>query len=119
MPYGAQGDRAALDRFLARKDRPARRDPEFVHESVWSEFLQDRMSWELIGQAPRDGTPIEVLYEDGTSEAGVYWSETRQCVLGARAGERGPGWVSPEAGHLPVGDDPAITHYRRLAPVRP
>lgn len=120
MPYVAQGDREALDRFLERKDRPTRRDPEFVHESVWAEFLRDRMSWELIREAPRDGTPIEVLYDDGTSEVGVYWSETRQCVLGPRAGERGPGWLSPKADHLPVGDeDHAITHYRRLAPVRP
>lgn len=60
--------------------------------------------WQDIATAPKDGTVIRVRYEwDGNSEEdGVYWAEHRQCMLGTRAGERGPGFVSPEIGHLPV-----------------
>lgn len=60
--------------------------------------------WHSIDTAPRDGTPIRVMYEwDGCSvEDGVYFAATRQCMLGARAGECGPGFVSAEAGNLPV-----------------
>jgi hypothetical protein len=76
--------------------------------------MYDRPRWSPIADAPRDGTSIHVLYEDGTEEAGVEWAATRQCMLGSRAGERGPGWISTEIGGLPVGDScgPLITHYR-------
>jgi len=63
-----------------------------------------------ISSAPRDGTKIRVLYDDGTTEDGVYWAEQRCCMLGPRAGEVGPGWMSSEIG-LPVGGCPDITHW--------
>jgi len=90
------------------KAEKARRMLEFVDKAPCNR-------WHDVAEAPRDGTPITVLYDDGTEEDGVYWAETRQCMLGARAGERGPGWLSQEAGHLPVGDaaGPRITHFRR------
>lgn len=76
--------------------------------------MYDRPRWSPIADAPRDGTSIHVLYEDGTEEDGVEWAETRQCMLGTRAGERGPGWISTQIGGLPVGDEGGvrITHYR-------
>lgn len=61
--------------------------------------------WRDIESAPTDGTQLRVRYEDGTVEDGVYFSAERYCVLGAPQGSRGPGWVSTEAGNLPV-DDP-------------
>lgn len=59
--------------------------------------------WQPIETAPKDGTKLLVLYEwdDNSTEYGVYFCETRQCMLGPRAGECGPGFVSPENG-LPV-----------------
>ncbi|SEG64562.1 hypothetical protein SAMN04488115_108106 [Bosea lathyri] len=66
-------------------------------------------AWQAIDSAPKDGTPFEALYDDGSTEEGVYWAEARQCILGSRAGERGPGCMSTEVG-LPV--DP--THWRPI-----
>jgi hypothetical protein len=68
--------------------------------------------WQDISAAPRDGTPLRVRHPDGTEETGVYWSDTRYCMLGAPQGSRGPGWVSTEAGNLPI--DPP-THWCRAA----
>lgn len=112
MPHVMERDRQAYAHWAQRAEREAPKDPAFVHEAHWADFLADRISWMDISEAPRDGTMIEVLYDDGTSEEDVYWATTRQCMLGPRAGERGPGWVSSDAGHLPVGDGPRITHYR-------
>lgn len=69
------------------------------------------MDWQPIETAPKDGTPIRGLYDDGRPEDeaiedGLYWSEERYCILGAPQGSMGPGWVSREAGDLPV-DAPA------------
>lgn len=112
MPHVPPADRAALAAFLERTERDAPDPLDYVPESVWAEHLADLATWEPIGGAPVDGRRIEVLYDDGTSEDGVYWSRSRQCMLGARAGEMGPGWLSTEAGDLPVGSDPTITHFR-------
>lgn len=112
MPHVFHADRAALGGYLERMGRKASAPLDYISESEWADFLADRLSWDAIEHAPRDGSTIEVLYEDGSAERDVYWAETRQCMLGSRAGERGPGWVSIEAGHLPVGEDPAITHFR-------
>ena len=56
-----------------------------------------------IDTAPRDGSKIIGISEYG--EDVIYWSGTRYCMIGAPMGSRGPGWVSVEAGHLPV-DEP-------------
>jgi len=69
--------------------------------------------WKPIGTVPKDGNYFEVLYEDGTIEQEVYWSDTRYCMLGAPQGSCGPGLLSTEAGHLPIGD--GITHWRRYS----
>lgn len=113
MPHVFEKDRAELAAFLERTERVVPDPLDYVPESVWAELLTDRLSWEPIGGAPVDGREIEVLYDDFTAEKGVYWARTRQCMLGSRAGEQGPGWVSTESGHLPVGDEPYITHFRR------
>lgn len=112
MPWVPEADRKPLDDFLMRSGRPARKEVNYVHESTWADFLADRNSWGDISDAPRDGREIEVLYDDGWNENGVYWSRDRACVLGRRAGSQPPGWVSTESGHLPVGGGPFITHYR-------
>ena len=117
MPHVTERDRPALAAFLERSGRLVPDPLDYVPESVWAEHLMDRGTFEPIEGAPRDGTPIEVLYDDGTSEEGVVWSQDRQCMLGPRAGERGPGWLSTAVG-LPVGDGPAITHYRLPGPAR-
>lgn len=111
MPHVRETDRPALAAFLERTGRPVPDRLDYVHESIWAEHLADRNTFIPIDEAPRNGTPIEVLYDDGTVEEGVVWAEMRQCMLGPRAGERGPGWLSTEIG-LPVGDGPRITHYR-------
>jgi hypothetical protein len=61
----------------------------------------EAMAWQEIATAPKDGKPFEALYDDATTERDVYWAQTRQCILGSRAGERGPGCMSTEVG-LPV-----------------
>jgi hypothetical protein len=68
--------------------------------------------WQPIETAPKDGSPVEVRYSDGSEEERVYWqSEGRCCMLGSRAGSYPPGWTSADIGHLPVED---ITHWRPL-----
>lgn len=67
--------------------------------------------WQPIETAPRDGTRVRILSADGAEEDNVYWSEERYCILGAPQGSRGPGWVSTEAGNLPI--DPP-THWQPL-----
>lgn len=68
--------------------------------------------WRPIETAPRDGARLRVRYEpEDTEEDGVYWAEERYCMLGAPQGSCGPGWVSTEAGGLPV--DPP-THWMPL-----
>ncbi len=62
--------------------------------------------WQGIESAPKDGSEITVRYEDGEEEDGVFWSDTRYCMLGAPMGSCGEGWVSREAGNLPV--DPPL-----------
>lgn len=59
--------------------------------------------WQPMDSAPFDGSPVTVLYEDGTIEDEVYWSFVR--YVDAPYGSCGPGWVSTVAGNLPV-DDP-------------
>lgn len=68
--------------------------------------------WVLMETAPKDGTQIQVRHEDGTEEDDVYWSDERYCILGRPQGSCGPGWVSTEAGNLPI--DPPV--YWRPAP---
>jgi hypothetical protein len=63
---------------------------------------EDGDGWQDISTAPRDGTRIQVRHEDGTVEDHVYWSDERYCILGMPQGSRGPGWVSTEAGNLPI-----------------
>lgn len=58
--------------------------------------------WQDISTAPKDGTHIQVRHDDGTIEDDVYWSDERYCILGRPQGSRGPGWVSTEAGNLPI-----------------
>lgn len=70
----------------------------------------ERSDWQSIRTAPKH-EPISVLYEDGTEEDEVYWSSSRCCMLGPRAGSMGEGWVSTQAGNLPV-DEP--THWRPI-----
>lgn len=72
------------------------------------ERLRNTVNWQPIDTAPKDGKPLRVLYEDGCEEDGVYWSPERYCMLGAPQGSCGPGWVSEEAGNLPVD---GITHW--------
>lgn len=64
-----------------------------------------------IETAPQDGSRITVIYDDGETEDGVYWANTRYCMIGPPAGSCGPGWVSTEAGDLPVGEGPYIVGW--------
>lgn len=64
--------------------------------------------WHPIEEAPRDGTMLTVLYDDGSEEPDVYWSDERYCMLGSPQGSCGPGWVSTGSGNLLVED---ITHW--------
>lgn len=59
-------------------------------------------SWYPISSAPMDGSRITVRDADGYEEEGVYYAESRYCMIGAPQGSKGPGWVSTEAGHLPI-----------------
>lgn len=62
----------------------------------------DVVAWLPIATAPR-GVLVEVRMSDDETDV-AEWRETRQCMLGPRAGERGPGWVSKE-NWLPI-DEP-------------
>lgn len=64
-------------------------------------------TWLPISEAPHAGEMLTVRYEDGSEESDVYWSDVRYCMLGAPQGSCGPGWLSTEAGNLPV-DAPAL-----------
>lgn len=78
----------------------------------WWNARAPESGWMPIETAPKDGTPIKVLYADGLTEEGVWWqAEGRCCVLGSRAGSLPSGWTSTEAGNLPVDD---ITHWQPL-----
>lgn len=59
---------------------------------------------------PHAGTPVEMRWRDGSTEIGE-WRDRRQCMLGTRAGECGPGLVSVLADYLPADD---VTHWRPL-----
>jgi hypothetical protein len=65
------------------------------------------MNWQPIAAAPKDGTRVSVRYADGTEEDGAYYSDTRYCMIGAPMGSCGAGWVSTEAGNLPI-DEPTL-----------
>lgn len=45
--------------------------------------------------APRDGSEIIGIHEDGTKEP-IFWNEDRYCMLGRRAGSYPPGWSSAD-----------------------
>lgn len=68
--------------------------------------------WKPIDSHPKTGEQFEVLYDNGSIEQDVYWSDTRYCMLGAPMGSRGPGLLSTEAGNLPIDPEDGITHWR-------
>lgn len=70
--------------------------------------------WHPMNTAPKD-THIDVLWENGSIESEVYWSDTRYCMLGAPNGSRGPGWLSTEAGNLPIDEEDGMKGWR-IAP---
>lgn len=49
--------------------------------------------WHSMVSAPRDGSTIVGLYEDG--ECNAYWSDRPVCMLGSRCGGFPPGWAVP------------------------
>lgn len=60
--------------------------------------------WKPIEDAPKDGTLIVGLYEDGEEDL-IQWRDSRQCILASvahGAGQRGPGWASALCDFLPV-----------------
>lgn len=66
--------------------------------------------WLNMESAPRDGTSIIGLYEDGV--AVIRWSERPVCMLGERCGGYPPGWAtcgSETDSNLPM-DDPKAWH---------
>lgn len=71
MPHVRETDRPALAAFFERTGRPVPDRLDYVHESIWAEHLADRNTFIPIDEAPRNGTLIEVLYDDGTTEEGV------------------------------------------------
>lgn len=68
-----------------------------------------------IESAPRDGTAIHGIYSDGYIET-IRWREERYCMLGSPQGSCGSGWVSDEAGGLPI-DPPK--EWRPIPPTAP
>lgn len=57
-----------------------------------------------IATAPTDGTQIIGHGPDG--EDLIAWRDERWCVIGPPQGSHGPGWVSIDAGGLPVDEPP-------------
>ena len=55
--------------------------------------------------APKDGTTIIGIHEDGKEEL-IFWNTERYCMLGRRNGSFPDGWSSKEIEeHLPLEDD--------------
>lgn len=57
--------------------------------------------------APRDGTEIIGIYQDGSKEL-IFWNDERYCMLGARNGSFPCGWSSAEgiiSRHLPLDEE--------------
>lgn len=76
--------------------------------------------WRPIETAPKDGSDIELLLQNG-EQFKVRWNTERYCVLGPRAGSYPPGWSAASTedvdANLPIsfaGNEP--THWRPAAP---
>jgi hypothetical protein len=67
-----------------------------------SDLIVDRRP---IEEAPRDGTAILGLYPDGTEDS-LRWNDDRRCAGEGPMACQGEGWVSLDAGGLPVDEPP-------------
>lgn len=80
--------------------------PQYVEAlSVAVAALENGEGWKRLSSAPRDGTVIEGLYEDGPCL--IRWAESRRCMLagiGGGNGYFGEGWED-DYNHLIV-DEP-------------
>lgn len=70
---------------------------------------EEKVTREPIETAPKDGTPIVGIDEDGSEDV-IRWSEERYCMLGRRCGSYPDGWESIDAGFLPVDAPPFWRH---------
>jgi len=51
--------------------------------------------WQPMETAPKDGTTIEVCFDDNGEETCLAsWSERPVCMLGSRCGGFPPGWAT-------------------------
>lgn len=84
----------------------------------WNKRASDETNeWRPMETAPK-GMLIEGLNADGDIDR-VEYRETRQCMLStvaSGAGECGAGWVSKDAGNLPVDPPTAWRPIRALGP---
>ena len=48
--------------------------------------------WQTMETAPKDGTTIIGLYDEG--ESGIFWSDRPVCMLGSRCGGFPEGWAT-------------------------
>lgn len=76
--------------------------------------------WQKMEDAPRDGTAIVGLYDDG--EAVIMWSDRPHCMLGVRQGGFPPGWAadgSETDRNLPMGTPKAWRPCEPAKEVKP
>lgn len=83
----------ALRVFTRNKEEHELLIEKLRKQMATNENIDIAMRWNSMEDAPRDGTPIVGLYDDG-EEAIIRWSDRPVCILGSRNGGYPPGWAT-------------------------
>jgi hypothetical protein len=67
-----------------------------LFEQLGDIFNPQRLRWQIMETAPKDGSEIEINYgtEDEPDVCFAFWSERPVCMLGNINGGHKPGWAT-------------------------